>query len=153
MQSFRPTTGEVYRVLPASGFSELGNTPNVTWNAVCRVSDTEGWVVGTGLYLDDIDAAMESIQKDVTKGIFLEIGKLLGITALLAAAGAFALFRPPALRPVKVPTRPVPWTAAAVLLLFLSVSVRSLAGDSLAGPWRGIPAMAWLPKWAGSPRV
>lgn len=39
--------GVVYRALPTS-FTELDNTPGTTWNAVCRVSDTEGWVVGSG---------------------------------------------------------------------------------------------------------
>jgi len=68
--------------------------------------------------------------------------------ALAAAAGAFALFRipvpPRTENPPRPAARPVPWTAAAVLLLFLSVSIRSSAGDSLAGPWRGIAGMAWF---------
>lgn len=39
--------GVVYQVA-AGAFIEVGTTPGVQWNAVCRVSDAEGWVVGSG---------------------------------------------------------------------------------------------------------
>lgn len=64
--------------------------------------------------------------------------------ALAVAAGAFALVRTPVPRPIETSSRPVPWTVAAALLLFLSVSIRSFVGDALAGPWRGTAAMAWM---------
>ena len=93
------TTGEVYRVLPASGFSELGSTPNVTWNAVCRVSDTEGWVVGTGGAIASVTATgVTTVTSPTTKDL-LAVDCAAGFavatgadgTVLVRSGGAWAL--------------------------------------------------------------
>lgn len=43
------TDGYLERFTPALGFSRIAvSAPGTTFNGVCRVSDAEGWVVGTG---------------------------------------------------------------------------------------------------------
>lgn len=40
--------GLIYRLTLTGGYSQLALKPSTTFNAVCRVSDSEGWVVGSG---------------------------------------------------------------------------------------------------------
>jgi hypothetical protein len=47
-KDYTTTDGVLLRWQSGPGFSHLVTRPNTTFNALCRVSDTEGWAVGTG---------------------------------------------------------------------------------------------------------
>ncbi|MEW5739799.1 MAG: hypothetical protein AB1938_12785 [Myxococcota bacterium] len=82
--------GVVYRVLP-SGFTELSNTPGTTWNAVCRVSDTEGWVVGSSGAIASVTASGVSMVASPTTQELLAIDCAPGVAVAVGVNGAVVL--------------------------------------------------------------
>jgi hypothetical protein len=79
-------TGVVYRALP-SGFTELANTPGTTWKAVCRVSDTEGWVVGSGGAIARVTASGVSRVPSPTAQDLLAVDCAPGVAVAVGANG------------------------------------------------------------------
>lgn len=95
------TDGLIIRNVGAA-FTTVATRANTTFNAVCRVSDTEGWAVGTGGVIFRVTAvgAMEVtspttqdlLAVDCAAGVAVAVGA--GGTVLRMTAGAWAAVTP-----------------------------------------------------------
>lgn len=143
-RDFGGSTGKVYRVLPASGFTELSSTPGTTWNALCRVSDTEGWVVGTGGAIASVTAGgVTSVTSPTVKDL-LAVDCAPGLAVAAGADGAVVVFASGAwtLAPTLSTTRPLTGVGLAGRTAFV-------AGDGVfarleAGAWAMLPTRTGL---------
>jgi hypothetical protein len=139
--------GVVYRVLPASGFTQLGTTAGVTWNALCRASDSEGWAVGTGGAIASVTAAGVATVASPTTRDLLAVDCMAGFAVATGANGTVLVFNgtqwtaAPTLPGVTAPLTGVGLSAAG--------RVAFVAGDSVfakleSGTWTPLPARTGL---------
>jgi hypothetical protein len=84
--------GVVYRVLTASGYTRLGTTAGVTWNALCRVSDSEGWAVGTGGAIASVTASGVATVASPTTRDLLAVDCAAGFAVATGAHGTVLVF-------------------------------------------------------------
>lgn len=139
--------GAVYRVLPASGFTQLGTTAGTTWNALCRVSDTEGWAVGTNGVIARVTASgVTTVTSPTTKDL-LAVDCAPGFAVATGASGTVLVFNgsqwsaAPALTGVTASLTGVGFAASARAVF--------VAGDGVfakfeAGAWTTLPARPGL---------
>jgi hypothetical protein len=134
--------GAVYRVLPASGYTQLGTTAaGVTWNALCRVSDTEGWVVGTGGAIGSVTASgVTSVASPTTKDL-LAVDCAPGFAAATGLDGTVLVFAQGQWSVAPL----VPNVTKALTGVGLAGRVVFVAGDNVfakldTGAWTTLPA-------------
>lgn len=60
-----------------------GTLPNVPKSSYIRYYEPLDWVIGTGIYLDDLDAEVESKKAEVDKETLSVLYKILGISLVL----------------------------------------------------------------------
>lgn len=139
--------GVVYRVLPASGFTQLGTTAGTTWNALCRVSDTEGWAVGTGGVIASVTASgVTPVSSPTTKDL-AAVDCAPGFAVAVGANGIVLVFT----GGQWTAAPPLSGVTASLTGVGLSAAGRAafVAGDNVfakleSGGWTTLPARAAL---------
>lgn len=67
-----------------------GTTPNVPKSSYIRYYEPLDWVIGTGIYLDDLDAEVEKKKAEVNKETLSVLYKILGISLVLLIISVIA---------------------------------------------------------------
>jgi hypothetical protein len=134
--------GVLLRWTPTAGFVRLATKPNTTFTSVCRVSDTEGWAVGTGgaLYAVTASGAVSVVSpttKDL-RSVDCVAGAAVACgaegTVLRAVGGVWAVAQPAF--PVATGTLTHCRLAGSVLLVAGNGLFQRLEGAT----WTALPA-------------
>ena len=85
-ESASSSPGVIIRVTP-TGFTTVTSRANTVFNAVCRVSDTEGWVVGTGGVIYRLTATGAMQVASPTQSNLLTVDCAAGVAIAAGADG------------------------------------------------------------------